>query len=788
MKNLKWLIAVPLICFLSIGVSAQQVLADDITSQNQLSLVPTQTPQSYKTQLPTPQQMQPQQFSTEKPSEFEQFVSGETEITDVHLEILKNLRGITFSHSSQMPDFGQTAVSVKIVKYADNAQGGSVSPVHVDSGFIIGTREAIANAFSKLGIRSPFVISTDLKQFGYDLFRQSLSAFGPVENVPVGSDYIVGPGDEIKIAAWGKIEGQWNVVVDRDGTISLPKIGIMGVAGLTFKELKEVIYSGLSKYYTGFEMNVGMGSLRSIRVYVVGNAQRPGAYTVSSLATLVNALFDSGGPGKTGSMRDIQVKRNGKTMANFDLYEFLMKGDKTKDIRLMPEDVIFIPPVGPLAAIAGSVNNPAIYELRGESRITQLIALAGGLNTVATKNRVQVERIVDSNRQVVFESTLDDIKENDLALQSGDVLKIFQITRERRTIKISGAIQREGEYGFSSGSKVSVKDLVAMAGGLKYYAYTKEAELTRVTVTDKGPITEKFVLDLEKALAGDPANNISLKEDDYLFVRTVPEWQTYTKVSVAGEVKFPGIYTIMKGEKLSSLIERAGGFTEKTYLRGAIFTRKSVQELQQKNIDEMIKRLEMDLLASAPAETAAALTAEDAKLKAYEIQQKTEFVKKLKGVKATGRVSIALNEPERLKKTSYDIELEEADNLFIPTNPSTVQVVGAVYNQTAFVFDKDKNFSNYIDLAGGYTDSADEDNKYILKVDGTAVRPDSGFLGISWSRNSSRWEFASQAVEPGDTIVVPEQLEKVSWMREIKDVTQILYQIAVTAGVLIVAF
>jgi len=725
----------------------------------------------------------------EKPSEFEQFVSGETEITDVQLEILKDLGKIAFSHSSPKVELNQTAVSVRIVKYSENVQGVSASPVQVDAGFIIGTREAIADAFKKLGIKSPFVISTDLKQFGYDLFRQPLSAFGPAENVPVGPDYIVGPGDEIKITVWGKIEGQWNVVVDRDGNISVPKIGMLGVTGLTFKELKEVIYSGLSKYFTGFEMNVGMGSLRSIRVYVVGNAQRPGAYTVSSLATLVNALFDSGGPSKTGSMRDIQVKRNGKTRVNFDLYEFLMKGDKTKDIRLMPEDVIFIPPVGPLAAIAGSVNNPAIYEIREESKITQLIALAGGLNTVATKNRIQVERIVDGNRQVVFESTLDDIKENDLALQSGDVLKIFQITREQRVVKISGAVQREGEYGFSAGSKVTVKDLVAMAGGLKYYAYRKEAELTRVTVTDKGPVTEKFVLDFEKALAGDPANNISLKEEDYLFVRTVPEWQTYTIVSVEGEVKFPGTYTVKKGEKLSSLIERAGGFTEKAYLRGAVFTRKSVQELQQKNIDEMIKRLETELLGSVSEATAAALTPDEAKIKTYEIEQKKAFLNKLKGVRATGRVSIALKDPVQFKKTSFDIELEEGDSLSIPTNPSTVQVIGAVFNQTAFVFDKDKNFWNYVDLAGGYTDSADEDNEYILKVDGTAVKPSSsGFMGMSWSKNSNRWEFASHEVEPGDTLVVPEELEKISWMREIKDVTQILFQIAVAAGVVIAAF
>jgi protein involved in polysaccharide export with SLBB domain len=483
-------------------------------------------------------------------------------------------------------------------------------------------------------------------------------------------------------------------------------------------------------------------------------------------------------------MRDIQVKRNGKTIVHFDMYDFLLKGDKTKDIRLMPEDVIFIPPIRTLVGIAGSVNNPAIYELKGERTISQLIEMAGGLSEIAFKGRIQIERIVDHYRQTVFESDLAEAK--DMKVQSGDVVKIFQIVQDKRIVRISGAAQKEGEYGFKPG--MTLRALIAMAGGLKYYAYTKEAELTRVHVTDAGPKTEKIIISLDKVLAGTPEGDIQLKENDYLFIRTVPEWQLYRMVTISGEVKFPGSYTVKKGETMSSLLERAGGFTDRAYLKGAVFTRERVRELQQKQLDEMVERLELELLGRGAAAVDVALSPEDAKIKESGIKQKRDFIAALKGAKAKGRMSIRIDQPDILKKTPYDIELEEGDSLFIASNPQSVQIIGSVYNQTAFVYDRDKGYSSYINLAGGYTENADKKRVYLLKADGTAVRPSSGFLGISWNKSSNRWEFGTQELDPGDTIVVPEKIERVAWMREIKDITQILYQMAVTAGVLIVAY
>ena len=197
-----------------------------------------------------------------------------------------------------------------------------------------------------------------LPRFGLDFFRRAPSTFAPVTAVPVGPDYVIGPGDEIRISLWGMVEGQWNVAVDRDGNLNLPRAGVIGAAGMTFSQLQDAIKKEYSRYYTDFDLNVTMGQLRTILVYVVGNARRPGAYTVSSLATLVNALVVSGGPNQTGSMRNIHVRRNGEIVTTFDMYDMLLEGDTSKDIRLMPGDVIFIGEVGPLVGVVGNVKGP----------------------------------------------------------------------------------------------------------------------------------------------------------------------------------------------------------------------------------------------------------------------------------------------------------------------------------------------------------------------------------------------------------------------------------------------
>jgi len=737
-------------------------------------------------------------------SAFEQMVSGKVEITRSQFEVIRKDPKIRFLNATAVTPPGTILVPVKIVPDPEKNGARPMQPpgrqtippseaigqqsilsTAIEAGYLAGPPDRIGEMFRLLGISSPYSISMDLKHFGHDLFLQGRTGFLTTNRLPVGPEYVLGPGDEVKIRVWGKFEGAWNPVIERDGTVRIPKVGVVALGGLTFEQAQAVLQKEFSRYYTGFEMNVTLGTLRTMTVYVVGSARQPGAYTVSSLSTLGPALIQAGGPTKSGSMRDIQIRRGGKAVAHFDLYDLLRRGDRLADPRLLPEDVIFIPPVGPVAAIAGNVNAPGLYELRGERTVSQLVELAGGLNTVAFKGRLQIERIVDSNRQVVFESDLEESKGKEVDLRSGDILKVFQVVRDRRTVRISGAVQREGEFGFTPG--MTVKDLVALSGGTKYYSYLKEAELSRLHVGEAGPKVEKRNVDLGKAIAGDPLENLPLQEDDQLFVRAIPEWKAYSQVAVLGEFRFPGTYTARRGEKLSSLIERAGGFTEKAYPRGAVFTRESVRELQQKRLTESIERLERDLLIRGSANLSAAASPEELKAKELEILQSKELIAKLKTVQATGRMVLEIGSVEALRNSIYDIELENGDSLVIPENPRSLQALGAVFNQTAFVFDPAKNLPDYIELAGGYTEFADKDRVYILKVNGSAVQPkENNIFLFSKSPNTTR--DGKPLLEPGDSIVVPEKLDRIAWLRETKDITQILFQIAVAAGVVVALF
>jgi len=529
-----------------------------------------------------------------------------------------------------------------------------------------------------------------------------------------------------------------------------------------------------------------------MRVYVVGNAQNPGAYTVSALSTIVNALLQSGGPSKAGTMRDIQLKRNGQTIGHFDLYDLLLKGDKSKDERLLPEDVIFIPSVGPLVAIAGNVRNPAIYEIKGETRLLDIIHMAGGLTSVAFKGRVQVQRITDHQFRTIFEGDLINVENNaekNFLLQDGDLVKIFAVADTKNTVTLAGAVTNPGDYGITPGV-TKIKDVISLAGGLLYYA-SSEAELTRVKVTPSGPLTEQMTIDIDKAMNDDPQYNIPLEINDYLLVRTVPDWKLYRTVSITGEVKFPGTYTIRKGERLASLIERAGGYTDSAYLKGAVFTRNSVREVQQKALAEMSERIERELLSSGSIQISTALSSEEVEAKKVELEQRKKFVDLIKQVKANGRMSIKLAHLRLLKNSNYDIELEDGDSLFIPTRNSVINVTGAVMSRGSFIYSEDFDYKDYINMSGGFTRYADESNIYVLKVDGTAMKNSNSFL--HWDMTMSRWELGNfgddaKQLEPGDTIIVPIEVERIAWLREFKDLTQIMYQIAVTAGVAVALF
>jgi polysaccharide biosynthesis/export protein len=302
---------------------------------------------------------------------------------------------------------------------------------------------------SSVGKRLPF--------FGYNLFREVPSTFAPADHIAVPANYIIGPGDELLIRAWGQIDVDARVIVDRNGQIYLPKVGSVSVAGIRYEQLSNHLKEAIEVTFRHFDLRVTLGQLRSIQIFVVGNARRPGTYTVSSLSTLVNALFASGGVSIHGSMRHIELKRGDRIVSEFDLYD-LLKGDKSKDVVLLPGDVIYIPPVGPQVAMAGSVNFPAIYELHGAATLAEELEVAGGLSNVADGQHVIVERIENRSTRKVDEFTLDVTGES-RELHDGDVVRVVAISPKfDNAVTLRGNVAEPGRYPFRPGMKV--RDLI----------------------------------------------------------------------------------------------------------------------------------------------------------------------------------------------------------------------------------------------------------------------------------------------------------------------------------------
>ena len=729
-----------------------------------------------------------------------------------------------------------------------------------------------------------------LSQFGYIFFKPSAQGFAPLTDVPVGSDYVVGPGDKIVLNLWGSVEGTYELEVNRSGEIFLPRVGNIKVWGVTFGELQNLLKSNLSKIYKDFGLNVTMGKLRIMKVFVVGEVKAPGDYNLSSLSTVINALTAAGGPLKTGSLRSVQVKRAGRVVDTVDLYDFFLSGDKSRDIRLQPGDTIFVPVIGRVAGISGNVKRPAIYELKDETNLFDLVNLAEGFLPTGYLQRVQLSRIDAHEKKVVADFNLDPKgKETSLEemmkgikIQDMDLVKIFPIDKTLRDhVRLSGYVLRPGDYALKPGMRVrdllpqdnllpeyyrdaaeitrlyppdyhpeklfvnlakalsgdpefnlelkefdevrvfsrwemeemptvwvngevqnpgeyrlfenmTVRDLLMAAGNLKITAYQKLAELSRIKQTGESVSSYPITINLEEALKGDKTQNLVLRPFDELSVRKIPNWveEIDRHVVLSGEVKFPGIYPIYKGEKLSSVIERAGGFTANAYLQGAKFTRESVRETQQKRMDEVIARTEQEVLKKQGELSALASSKEELDATKASLEGLQKGLDKLKSAKAEGRMVIQLAQLPGFEKSEYNIELMGGDTLQVPKIPSEVTVLGQVYNPTSLIYMQGKSVSYYLNRSGGATRDAEEDDMYIVKADGTVVSRQQSSLGFNWNDDTKSWyfgSFLSTQMQPGDTLVVPQKLERIAWMREIKDITSILGNIALTAGVIVAA-
>ncbi|MEI8668040.1 SLBB domain-containing protein [Pseudoalteromonas sp. B131b] len=792
----------------------------------------------------------------------------------------------------------------------------------------------------------------ELKPYGYELLAGEPTTFMPSENAAVPDTYIVGPGDQLKINFYGKESDSFEVIVDREGRISIPDLSPVQVAGLTFAEVKELINAKVEQEVIGVKAFVSLGQLRSMRILVLGEAYKPGSYSVSSLTTVSHALFVSGGVSDIASLRNIQVKRAGKVVANFDLYDLLINGDSSNDIVLKPGDVVFIPSVGAQVTVEGAVKRPAIFELKKGESAKQLLAMAGGLKANAYAKSAIVERFnfdrkevlsVDFSKpqinyipqdgdrirfnsvssqyqntisligavvrpgnyqwyqgkrisdvlksvrgdllpqadlsyglliretningdieahqfdiaQAIVKNTANNLqlkandkiivfsrfeekeaelsalanmalsqeqqeqqtkaeqwhkfeqkefekyiginqKDEELVLEDNKILTIAEISKRKakeeeqelkaqeyasfsrnnllapiiakfkqqasvseamKLVEISGNVTYPGIYPLTVGGEVV--DLVTASGGLLESAFIKQAEITRI-VSGNASQVEHVRFDLEGAMKGDLQSNIVLRSKDSINIFAIPNWQENVKVELKGELKFPGTYTIRRGEKLTDLLERAGGFSQFAEQKAAVFTRKSIKKQEQEQLARLSTELRRDIASKSFQNSVSGNT--------LSYDEMDKLLNDLANVEAVGRLVIDL---PRIVSNQQNLVLQDGDTLYVPSKRDSISIIGEVNYSTSHLYQAGVSVDDYIALSGGLKERAAEDRIYIIKANGSVKIP-----------NTGGWFAANNAdqLEPGDTIVIPMDAGHMDKLTLWSTATQILYQLGVAVA------
>ncbi|TNY63971.1 SLBB domain-containing protein [Vibrio parahaemolyticus] len=796
-----------------------------------------------------------------------------------------------------------------------------------------------------------------LKRFGLDLFAGSPTTFAPISDVPVPADYTVGAGDEIVIQLFGKENTTHRLRVNRAGIINFPSLGPVQVAGMTFSDVRDSLNQRVKEQMIGVRSDISLGEMRTMQVFVMGDAYKPGAYTVSALTTISQAIYYSGGFSESGALRNVQLKRNGRVIRKLDMYDLLLKGDARNDIRLLPGDVVFIGALGNTISIDGEVNRPAIYEIKPGETYKQAIQMAGGFTANAYSDQIEVKRyaakgardaltlnfsqshdqqtkvkdgdvvnVLKKNEELTryvqiegdvrhpgfiewksglriadlfqsvdtsFNSTADvsyavvvreinpqrDIEvyqvnlanailsptsKDNLKLNSRDRVLVFnrfnnedldtladqetvtkaktleqaqlqaqqeqlkeqevmsssvavssatslekktkqpkivfrgkEITKDdfealkqntRRTLlapvllqlqqqsrlglapqiaEVFGEVKHPGRYPITP--RMTISTLIEAAGGLTYNAFTINAELARTVINSKDERASIDVerIDLRQAIKGSTADDAVIVGRDRLNILEKPNVKLQSTVTLQGEVRFPGTYTVRQGETLGELLERAGGLTEFAHPQGAIFTREALRLQEQKLLNQYA--------ADMRAETAKKTFRADSNMGSVisDPDKTLKFVEEASRSKALGRMVVQLNRILKDER-SADFMLEDGDFLFVPTFRNTVSIMGEVQVPITYLLDNKLDVDDYLNKAGGAKKQADEDRIFVVRADGSVYKPTSGY----WFGNNH------EELKAGDTIVVPIDTDYRDALSTWTAATQILYQTGVAINAL----
>lgn len=422
-----------------------------------------------------------------------------------------------------------------------------------------------------------------LQPFGYSIFHYPASTFEPVLNVATPSSYVLGPGDELVLTVWGETKLNYQLTVNRDGNLMVPEVGPINATGQSIQQFRDRLLRRMTSAYSGLKngapgantfLDVSLGKLRTIQIFVLGEVTRPGGYLVSSLSTAFQALFLAGGPTVNGTLRDVKVMRTGETLPTIDFYDYLIKGDKTKDPRLQDGDIVFVRPSGKRAAIAGRVVRPAIYEIRDKETLGDLINLAGGLPFDAFFNRIHIERIIPfdqrkDNTKNILDLDLEFASVNQLRTSSyglvdGDIVIVPTIADlPQNRVTIEGNVMKPGVYEWKPGMRV--RDLIFLADSLQRNTFSERGTLLRLLPNLR---REVYPFNPRLAIANDVAANLELYNEDTVTIYKESQFFPQQTVSISGAVRNPGIFPRYEKMTVGDLVVLAGGITESASLLG----------------------------------------------------------------------------------------------------------------------------------------------------------------------------------------------------------------------------
>ena len=519
-----------------------------------------------------------------------------------------------------------------------------------------------------------------IRRLGSDLMDDAAPEREVVDFSPlVPPEYLISPGDEIVLSIWGSVDAELRLFVDRTGRITVPRVGSIMVSGVRYADLSEAIRLRVAQTFRNFQLSVSLGQLRGVRVFVTGFVARPGAYTVTALSGLGNALVRAGGPSTSGSFRDIQLRRGNKTVSKLDFYDLLLSGNRNADLTVQADDVIHVGPIGPQVAVIGSVNRAAIFELKPGETMADALRMAGGFAAVADTTRLVMERV--DERATVRAVQIEMANADKTELRSGDVLRAFN------AVTLVTSQQRQNK-----------------------------------------------------------------------------------RVRVEGEVLRPGDYLLPAQSSIADALAAAGGLTPAAFVFGTDFTRESVRLTQQENYERALRSLEADIALATS--TQRITTADEAAAQTGRSAATARLIERLRAIKPTGRVVLQMPPDSRdLPK----LVLEDGDRLFVPSVPSSVGVFGSVFNAGSYLREEGRTLADYLRQAGGPTRGADAGSTFVLRANGTVV---SNLQESTWYSSGLRGSFERLPALPGDTLFVPEELDKTTFIQHAKDWTQVLAQFA----------